>query len=194
MDRQRYRDSGRRRLPPVLWALSLAAAAHVPRAHAQLYVDPYLGGVTPDKPWHATGSAPVYGLDVGIPLSPEWRVELDLNGASLRQRSGSGHTDLDAGGFSLLRLFNRDGRIAPFVSAGAGAIRNTAAPQTGLAAHTEFMAEPATGVLVRLWESADGSRQLALRPEVKVRWTHGWAHAPGNPVDPIYVVGVTFTP
>lgn len=182
--------SGRSLAP---WALWLAAAGCAARAEAQVYLDPYAGGISPDKPWHATGSAPVYGLDVGIPLSPEWRVELDLNGASLRQRSGSGHTDLDAGGFSLLRLFNRDGRIAPFVSAGAGAIRNTAAPQTGLAAHTEFMAEPATGVLVRLWESADGSRQLALRPEVKLRWTHGWAHAPGNPVDPIYAVGVTFT-
>lgn len=53
--------------------------------------------------------------------------------------------------------------------------------------------QPGAGVMIRLWESADGSRRLALRPDIKVRWTHGWAHAPGNPVDPLYVLGLTYS-
>ncbi len=181
--------SGRSLAP---WALWLAAAGCAARAEAQVYLDPYAGGISPDKPWHATGSAPLYGLDVGMSLSSEWRAELDLNRASLAERAGGGHTDLDGGALGLVRLFNPDGRIAPLLGAGVGLTHDTAAPQTGLAAHTELMVEPAIGALVRLWQSAGGTRQVALRPEVRVRWTHGWAHAPGNPVDPIYGVGITF--
>jgi hypothetical protein len=174
------------------WALGLAAAACAARAEAQVYLNPYVAGISPDKPWHATGSAPLYGLDVGVALSPEWCAELDVDGASLRERSGNGHTDVDGGALGFLRLFNLGGRIQPYLGAGIGLTHNTAAPQTSLEAHTEFMVQPEIGTLVRLWESADGSRELALRPDVRVRWTHGWAHAPGNPVDPIYGVGITF--
>jgi hypothetical protein len=49
------------------------------------------------------------------------------------------------------------------------------------------------GTLVRLWAPADGASSLALRPEIRVRWTHGWAHAPGNPVDPLYALGLMFS-
>jgi hypothetical protein len=174
------------------WALALVAAACAARAEAQVYLNPYVGGISPDKPWHATGSAPLYGLDVGVMPSPEWCAELDVNGASLRDRAGAGHTHVEGAALGFLRLFNEGGRIQPYLGAGAGLTHNTAAPQTSLAAHTEFMVQPAIGTLVRLWESADGSRRLALRPDVRVRWTHGWAHAPGNPVDPIYGVGITF--
>ena len=49
------------------------------------------------------------------------------------------------------------------------------------------------GAIVKLWESAEGTSTLALRPDVKVRWTHGWANAPGNPVDILYAVGLTLS-
>lgn len=52
----------------------------VPRpALAQLsedwYVNPYLGGITPDKPWHASGSGGIYGLDIGMVAA--WRRRHD---------------------------------------------------------------------------------------------------------------------
>ena len=64
---------------------------------------------------------------------------------------------------------------------------------TGLETRTEFMAQPGLGVIIKVWESADGSGSCALRPDIKARWTHGWAHAPGNPVDALYVLGLTFS-
>jgi hypothetical protein len=44
-----------------------------------------------------------------------------------------------------------------------------------------------------VWESSDAADTLALRPDIKTRWTHGWAHAPGNPVDVLYALGLTFS-
>jgi hypothetical protein len=55
------------------------------------------------------------------------------------------------------------------------------------------MAQPGFGAIIKVWQSTDGSGSLALRPDIKVRWTHGWAHAPGNPVDVLYVLGLTFS-
>jgi len=171
--------------------LCLAAAVHAARAHAQGYLNPYLGAITPDKPWRASGSAPLYGLDVGMDLSSDWSAEFDLSGAPLTDRSGTGHTGLYGGALALVRVFNRPTRFAPYLSVGLGLTHNNAASQTGLEAHTEFMIQPGLGALIGMWESADRSRRLALRPDIKVRWTHGWAHAPGNPVDPLYGLGLS---
>jgi hypothetical protein len=44
-----------------------------------------------------------------------------------------------------------------------------------------------------VWQSPHGAGSLALRPDIKARWTHGWAHAPGNPVDVLYTLGLTFS-
>jgi Outer membrane protein beta-barrel domain len=170
----------------------------VPRlALAQLsedwYVNPYLGGITPDKPWHASGSGGIYGLDIGTALSAAWSAELDLSGAPLRDRTASGDDGLYGAALEVLRVFDRGARFAPYLSFGAGLTHYAPSAGAGSQSRTEFMMQPGAGVMIRLWESADGSRSLALRPDIKVRWTHGWAHAPGNPVDPLYVLGLTYS-
>jgi len=157
------------------------------------YLNPYLGGFTPDKPWRAKGEAPLYGLDIGTNVSPTWSAELDLNGALLSDRVGPAHTGLYGGALDLLRVFNRGGVFAPYLSIGAGATHAAPPPGTGLESRTEFMWQPGFGAIIKVWQSTDDSRSLALRPDVKVRWTHGWAHAPGNPVDVLYVLGLTFS-
>jgi hypothetical protein len=157
------------------------------------YANTYAGGVTPDKPWHATGAGMVYGLDLGADLSAQWSAELDLSAAPLRDRTVSGDDALYGAAFEVLRVFERGARFAPYLSLGSGLTRYAPATGAGLEPRTELVVQPGAGVIVRLWESADGSRSLALRPDIKVRWTHGWAHAPGNPVDPYYVLGLTYS-
>jgi len=174
------------------WGFCLGVAACSPQAHAQAYLSPYIGGIIPDKPWRASGGAPLVGLDIGMELSRDWSAELDLNGAPLTDRSGMGHTGLYGGALALVRVFSRPARLAPYLSLGLGLTHNDASSQTGLEGHTELMIEPGIGAFIGIWESADRSRRLALRPDIKVRWTHGWAHAPGNPVDPLYGLGLTF--
>jgi hypothetical protein len=156
------------------------------------YLNPYLGGIVPDKPWGGKGSALLYGLDVGRSLSAAWSAEFDMNGASLSDRYGGGPIRLYGAAFTLLRVFNRDARFAPYVSFGVGLTHVTPPAEIALESRTEFMAQPAVGAFIRVWERSAGSRALALRPDVKVRWTHGWAHAPGNPVDVLYGLGLTF--
>jgi hypothetical protein len=168
----------------------LAALAQI---SGSWYVNPYAGGITPDKPWHATGTGAVYGLDVGADLSTAWSAELDLSAAPLRDRTAPGDDALYGAALEMLRVFDRDARFAPYLSLGSGLTHYAPVPGAGLEPRTELMVQPGAGVIIRLWDSADGSRSLVLRPDVKVRWTHGWAHAPGNPVDPLYVLGLTYS-
>jgi len=157
----------------------------------QWYLNTGVGGVTPDKPWGGAGSAALYELDFGVHLSPAWSAELALNGAALDDRFGPGDIGLYGAALDALRVFNRAGAFAPYVSLGAGATHVAPPSEAGPGTRTEFMVQPGVGALTRLWQSADGSWSLALRPDVKARWTHGWAHAPGNPVDVLYVLGLT---
>jgi hypothetical protein len=178
--------------------LSVALLCAAPDGRAQeesgrWYIGPYLGGIIPDKPWHATGSAVVYGVNLGRDVLPGWAVELDFDAACLRDRSGAGHSELDGGAVEVLRVLNRAGRIAPYLSIGAGATHFAPALGDGLEPRTELMVQPAAGAFIRLWEGSTAFRRLELRPSVEARWTHGWAHAPGNPVDPIYLLGLSLT-
>jgi Outer membrane protein beta-barrel domain len=178
----------------VLLVLFCAAppAQEPPPGGLSLYLSPYAGGLTPDKPWHARGTGPLLGLDLGVNLSPAWSAELDLNGARLPDRFDSGHTALYGASFDALRVFNRGGRIAPYLLLGAGLTRDAPPVSASLRPRTEFMVQPGAGAIVTLWRSSDGASALELRPDLRVRWTHGWAHAPGNPVDPLYGLGITY--
>jgi hypothetical protein len=173
----------------ILWR-GLAEAADDP---GHWYLNPCVGGITPDKPWGGTGSAVLYELDVGKNLSAAWSAEFAVNGAPLSDRFGPGQIGLYSGAINLLRVFNRSAAFAPYLLLGAGATHVAPPAGTGLENRTEFMVQPGLGAIATFWQSADGSRTLALRPDIKVRWTHGWAHAPGNPVDVLYVLGVTFS-
>jgi hypothetical protein len=148
------------------------------------------GGVIPDKPWGARGSAPLFGVDFGRSFSAGWSSELDLTYAPLDDRRGGAHSGLEAAGLQVLRIFRTADRLMPYVSLGAGTVHETPGSGSGLVSHTEFIMQPGFGALVRLLETRNG--QLALRANFTARWTHGWAHAPGNPVDPYYTLGLTY--
>jgi hypothetical protein len=175
-----------------LLMLCMALPAHAQGA-AEWYLNAYGGGVTPDKPWGASGHGVLYGLDLGVSVADGWNAELDLNQATLNDRLGSHESRLEGGALQLLRVFNRRAWFAPYLSLGAGLTHEAPGAGSGVESHTEFMMQPGIGALMRLWERADGSASLALRPNITARWTHGWAHAPGNPVDPLYMLGLTLS-
>jgi hypothetical protein len=154
------------------------------------YVAADAGGIIPDKPWGARGSAPLFGLDFGRSLSRGWSTELDLTYARLDDRRGGSHSRLEAAGLQVLRGFGTGTPVIPYVSLGAGTTHEAPGSGSGLVDRTEFMVQPGLGALVRLLQTRSG--QLALRVSFTARWTHGWAHAPGNPVDPYYTLGLTY--
>jgi Outer membrane protein beta-barrel domain len=154
------------------------------------YVNAEVGGIIPDKPWGARGSAPLFGLDLGRSLSGGWSTELDLTYARLDDRRGSDHSSLEGAALQALRVFDFGARVLPYVSLGAGITHEAPGAGSGLLARTEFMAQPGLGALLGLWDARGAG--LALRAEFEARWTHGWAHAPGNPVDPLYSLGLTY--
>ena len=128
------------------------------------YVNPYGGGITPDKPWGGKGSTALAGLDIGTKFSAAWSAELDLNGARLNDRFRSGHTGLYGGALDLLRIFNRGASFAPYLSIGAGLTHDAPPSGTSLESRTEFMTQPGLGAIIKVWQSADGAASLALRP------------------------------
>jgi len=155
------------------------------------YLNPYFGGITPDKPWGGKGSSALFGLDVGMPVSQAWNAELDLNDAPLSDRFGGETIHLYGAALVLQRVFWANRSFAPYVSIGTGVTHLAPPSNIGLKSRTELMVQPGLGALVNVWKSRDCCRSVALRPEIRLRWTHGWAHAPGNPVDPLYVLGLT---
>jgi len=180
----------------MLASLLLAAASSPTPAQVTAgcwYLNAGFGALTPDKPWGAQGSGPLVGLDIGQLLAPSWSAELDLSDARLEDRSGASHSSLEGAALQGLRRFRADARFTPFVSLGAGAIHEAAGIGSRAGSRTEFMVQPGGGAVLRLMDGGGGSSgHLALRADLKVRWTHGWAHAPGNPVDPLYTLGLTY--
>jgi hypothetical protein len=158
------------------------------------YLGADAGSIIPDKPWGARGSAPLFGFDFGRSLPGGWSTELDITDAPLDDRRGGGHSSLESAGLQALRVFGTGTRVFPYVSFAIGGTHEATGSGSGLVSHTEFMMQPGLGALVHLLETGTG--KLALRAGFETRWTHGWAHAPGNPVDPYYTLGLTyaFTP
>ena len=111
----------------------------------------------------------------------------------LRDRADSGRSNLYAIALAALRVFNRGDLARAVPVARVGATCFAPAAHSALASRTEFMWQAGGGALLRLWAPAHGVSFLALRPEIRVRWTHGWAHAPGNPVDPLCGLGLTLS-
>lgn len=170
----------------VLCALSvpaLAAASDV----GKWYVTPQVGGISVDNDRPVEDKDWLYGLSVGKHLNQALSMELNVNGSQIG--GGPARSDLSLWGSSLdlLGVLNRDGRVAPYLSVGIGAVSNEPSPGRNT---TDFMSQAGVGLLVKVWESADGSRSFTLRPDLKARWDD--AGADGHLRDYIGTLGFQY--
>jgi OmpA-OmpF porin, OOP family len=142
---------------------ALASASDV----GHWYLTPQFGGISVDNDRPVEDKDWLYGLALGKHVSEALSVELGFDGAQVGGGPGRSDLNLYSGAVNLLGVMNRDGRFSPYVSVGLGANENDPSPGEN---ETDFMSQAGIGAFVKLWESGDGSRSLALRPDVKVRW------------------------
>jgi OOP family OmpA-OmpF porin len=154
------------------------------------YLDPYVGGMTPDVEWAAKqGVSLDYGLAVGKNLNADWSLELNLNGARPDDRFDSGHLGMYAASLDVLRVWNRSGTFAPYLMFGLGALQLQPSESNN---HTFMLAQAGLGAFIKLWENADASRSLSLRPELTVRSDRP-TQANGSQFDYLYTLGLVYS-
>lgn len=153
----------------VLCALGLATvSANAADETGKWYLTPKAGYLWTDND-RKVDDDNFYGLGIGKHISPEWSLE--VNGVT-------GHYDatnvpgsrLNIRAFSLdaLRVFARAERVSPFLSIGAGYIKD--GPEPVGRSEGSPLAQVGAGLLIDLAENAAGSFVFQLRPEVKARW------------------------
>jgi OmpA-OmpF porin, OOP family len=168
----------------LLACLPLVASAGDEAGH--WYVDPYLGGISPDPDWNLHGGF-LGGLAIGNQFTKNWAAELNLNSTRLRDEKDSGDTRLSAASLDVLRIFNRDETFAPYVSVGAG----DAHWQPPLASsHDHFMMQAGIGAFIKVWEDADASHSFSLRPDIKLR---GDMFGQSGRTDLLYTLGLALS-
>lgn len=147
----------------VIAAPGIAAADDV----GHWYITPQIGGISVDNDRPVQDKDWLYGVAIGKHLSRVINLELNFNGSQIGGGPGRSDISLYGGSLDLLTVMNRGGVVAPFLSFGAGVLQNDRSPGRDA---TNLMGQVGAGMFIKAWESADGSRSFALRPELKVRW------------------------
>lgn len=130
------------------------------------YINPQIGYLWTDSD-RGVDDDLYYGFGIGKHLSPEWNLELNAVGGSYDAGSSGNDLDIKAFSFDALRVFKRASSVSPFLSIGAGYIKDE--PDAG----RDFgspLAQAGAGLLIDVAENSSGSFLFQLRPEVKVRW------------------------
>ncbi|MET0533976.1 MAG: OmpA family protein [Steroidobacter sp.] len=152
------------------------------------YLTPQIGGISVDNDRPVQDKDWLYGLAIGKHINNGLNIELGLNGSQIG--GGPGRNDLSLYGASVdfLGVMNRGGAVEPFLSVGLGFAQNDRGP---IGDATNFMTQVGAGLFIKTWESADGSKSFALRPELKVRWDEDGA--PGVYRDYLGLLGFQFS-
>jgi len=116
-----------------------------------------------------------YGASIGKHLSKHWSLQLtaytgDFDNDGKRPEwtwPASFDGSLSGGSIDLMRVFNRDSRISPYLLGGIGMQNSN---YEGLEGDENVTASAGLGLMWDLARSADGSRTVQLRPEVRSRW------------------------
>jgi OmpA-OmpF porin, OOP family len=154
----------------------------------QWYINPFIGGIEGDSRRATNDSAVDYGVGLGKNFAENWSLELNFNRASLRDKFDSSDTTLGDLSLDLLRVWRRDSMFAPYVSAGAGWLRQS---ESGTDNRDFLAPQVGIGAFIKLWESADSSQSFSLRPDIKVRWAR--PDSTGDLRDYLYTLGFTFS-
>ena len=172
-------------------SLALACAPLVAFAGdevGQFYINPFIGGIDADSRRDTSESAVDYGVGFGKHFAEDWSLELNFNRASLRDKFDSSDTTLSDLSLDLLRVWRRDSTFAPYVSAGAGWLRQS---ESGTDNRDFLAPQVGIGAFIKLWENADSSQSFSLRPDIKVRWAR--PDSSDDLRDYLYTLGFTFS-
>jgi OOP family OmpA-OmpF porin len=159
-------------------AVGLAALASMPVRAAdpnrpwddevgQWFVAPFVGETWTDSD-RLLGDDIHYGASLGKHLTDKWSMQFtgyvgDFDAAS----NGSMDASLSGGSLDLMRVFNRSSKISPYILGGIG-MQNT--NYDGIKGDENVTAAVGVGLMWDLFRSADGSRTVQLRPEVRGRY------------------------
>ena len=147
-------------------ALAVSALASADSGD-EWYVSPYGGGISPDYRRQLAAQDWLFGVGLGRELGQVFNLEFNGNGTRIINRTDSHYYSGYAYSLDLLAVGNRDGWLSPYVSVGAGAIRDDFGPPPG---STNFMAEAGVGLMWTLWRNATHTSSFALRPDIKARF------------------------
>ncbi len=117
----------------------------------------------------------IYGASVGKHLDERWSAQLtgyssDFDNDGLRPEwtwPATFDGSISGLSFDLMRVFARDSRISPYLLGGAG---YQTSDYEGTEGDSNVSASLGLGLMWDLARSADGSRTVQLRPEVRSRW------------------------
>jgi len=153
------------------------------------YFGPQVGGINASGDRDTKEHDWLYGLDLGYNISKDWSAEVNINSARLKDELDPGHLRLTGYTFDVLRVFNRSGMFAPYLSAGVGDLHYQ--PSLITDRRNDFAAEAGVGAFVKLWENSNASSSFALKPDIKVRWDD--ASPIGHLRDYLYTVSFVFS-
>jgi OOP family OmpA-OmpF porin len=165
-----------------VWAADVAGNDTV----GHWYIAPQIGGTITDHA-RSVDDAVFYGLAVGKHLNEDWSAELNILSGRYDGRHGAPDLRISTASADILRVFNRNGTVSPFLTAGLGVLHDQASPGTS---HNNFMADAGAGALIHIWENASGSSNFSFRPEIKARWADESAY--NHPVDVLIGLGFEF--
>jgi outer membrane protein OmpA-like peptidoglycan-associated protein len=171
----------------LLCVLAIPAIA-VADSGDEWYVSPQVGAISPDYRRHLADQDWLFGMGFGRELGPIFNLEANINGTRIVNRTDTRYYSAYGYSLDLLAVGNRDGRLSPYVSLGAGALRDDYGPPRG---STNFMAQGGVGVMWTLWRNATNTSSLALRPDIKARFDRPGHN--GNLIDYIATMGFQFS-
>jgi outer membrane protein OmpA-like peptidoglycan-associated protein len=170
-------------------ALAVSALASADSGD-EWYVSPYGGGISPDYRRRLADQDWLFGIGLGRELDQVFNLEFNANGARIINRTDSHYYSAYAYSLDLLAVGNRDGRLSPYVSVGAGAMHDDFGPPPG---STNFLAEAGVGLMWTLWRNATNTSSFALRPDIKARFDDAGSGNDTRRVDYFATLGFQFS-
>jgi OOP family OmpA-OmpF porin len=167
-------------------ALSLAVLAAGPARAAdtdhpwndevgQWFVAPFIGYTWLDSA-RLLDDGMYWGASLGKHLSKDWTAQItgytgdyDNNGELKPEWKWPATFDATLSGVALdlMRVFDRDSRLSPYVVGGLGYQNDN---YEGLEGDADVTAALGLGLMYDLYRNGDGSRTVQLRPEIRQRW------------------------
>jgi OOP family OmpA-OmpF porin len=165
-----------------------AAPASAGAAEGSWYIAPQVNAVWLDDSRVADDDAGVT-LAFGRTLNANWDAQVSLFGSE-HDRSGNDSLELQGFGFSVNRIFYREGRVNPFLSFGVASNNTILKPGTD---ETVFTALYGGGLLITIGADRDDGSAMQLRADLGARRALQDDDDTGKAVDYVAGLGIQYS-